>query len=291
MFLLLASVCLAGCNSKDQSALSENKPRTAVTVTHVSYGKIDKELVLSATTAYQQKAVVASPIAAFVVDAFVSPGARVRAGQVLYRLESKEQHALGDGNGGVVLVRAARGGVVLDVQQLAGGYVTEGAVLCTVAESGSLVFEINVPYEQRRYAHSGSRCMIELPDGSRLSASVGSPLASMSMSSQSERLVARAKAPFLPEGMNVKAIFNTTGSRQGRGFLLPKSAVQSDETLSEHWVMRLSDDSTVNKVPVAVGNSNSTEVEVISGALSPQDRIVLTGGYGLEDGARVTVTK
>ena len=73
--------------------------------------------------------------------------------------------------------------------------------------------------------------------------------------------------------------------------ILPKSAVQSDETLTEHWVMKLADDSTAVRVPVEVGNSNASEIEIKSDALSPQDRIILTGGYGLEDGAKVVVTK
>lgn len=73
--------------------------------------------------------------------------------------------------------------------------------------------------------------------------------------------------------------------------ILPKSAVQSDETLTEHWVMKLADDSTAVKVPVEVGNSNASEIEIKSTALLPQDRIILTGGYGLEDGAKVIVTK
>ena len=73
--------------------------------------------------------------------------------------------------------------------------------------------------------------------------------------------------------------------------ILPKSAVQSDETLTEHWVMKLVDDSTAVRVPIEVGNSNASEIEIKSTALSPQDRIIPTGGYGLEDGAKVVVTK
>ena len=205
--------------------------------------------------------------------------------------KSKEQHALGNGSHTAIPIKAERDGIVLDVQQQAGSYVTEGAVLCSVAEAGSLVFEINVPYEQRRYAHSGSKCMLELPDGTRLTATVHAPLVTMNTVSQSERVIARAKAPFLPEGMNVKAVFTESGSSSDKGMILPKSAVQSDETLTEHWVMKLADDSTAVKVPVEVGNSNASEIEIKSTALLPQDRIILTGGYGLEDGAKVIVTK
>lgn len=48
-----------------------------------------------ATTVYQSKTTVTAPIPAFVTEVRVKPGTRVRMGQLLYRLQSKEQHALG----------------------------------------------------------------------------------------------------------------------------------------------------------------------------------------------------
>lgn len=290
--LLSLIVSLSGCGQRDASNgnIRKEMPGTAVTLTHAAFGRIEKEVIFSATTVYQNKSVVGAPIPAFITEALVQPGSRVKAGETLYRIESKEQHALGNGSHTVIPIKAERDGIVLDVQQQAGSYVTEGTVLCTVAEIESLVFEIHVPYEQQRYAHRGSKCRLELPDGTRLAATVQAPLATMNTVSQSERVIARAKAPFLPEGMHVKAVFSESGS-SSEGMILPKSAVQSDETLTKYWVMKLADDSTAVRVPVAIGNSNASEIEIESDALSPQDRIILTGGYGLEEGARVVVTK
>lgn len=290
--LLSLIVSLSGCGQRDASNgnIRKEMPGTAVTLTHAAFGRIEKEVIFSATTVYQNKSVVGAPIPAFITEALVQPGSRVKAGETLYRVESKEQHALGNGSYAVIPIKAERDGIVLDVQQQAGSYVTEGTVLCTVAEIESLVFEIHVPYEQQRYAHRGSKCRLELPDGTRLAATVQAPLATMNTASQSERVIARAKAPFLPEGMNVKAVFSESDS-SSEGMILPKSAVQSDETLTKYWVMKLADDSTAVRVPVAIGNSDASEIEIESDALSPQDRIILTGGYGLEEGARVVVMK
>ena len=113
----------------------------------------------------------------------------------------------------------------------------------------------------------------------------------MDIASQSEQIIARAKASFLPEGLNVKALFTTNSTSASKDMVLPKSAVQSDETLTEHWIMKLSADSTAVKVPVEVVRSNAAEVEIKSGTVSLQDNIILTGGYGLEEGARVTTNK
>lgn len=292
ILLLSLILSLSGCGQRDASNenTQEEKPRTAVTLTYATLGGIEKEIILSATTMYQNKSVVSTPIPAFITEVLVQPGSRVKAGQTLYRIESKESHALGNGSHAVIPIKAERDGIVLDVQQQAGSYVPEGSVLCSVVETESLVFGIDVPYEQQQYARSGNKCTLELPDGTRLTATVHAPLATMNTASQSERVIARAKAPFLPEGMNVKAVFTENGSLS-KGLILPKSAVQSDEMLTEHWVMKLADDSTAVRVPVEVGNSNASEIEIKSDALSPQDRIILTGGYGLEDGAKVVIAK
>ncbi len=97
-------------------------------------------------------------------------------------------------------IKAERNGIVTDAQAQTGSYAPEGTALCILADAGSLVFEINVPYEQREHAKPGSRFIMELPDGTRLTATVQSPLVTMNTASQSERVVAIADAPFFPKG-------------------------------------------------------------------------------------------
>ena len=287
-FILIFDGC--GKRSTSNENIQEKKSQTAVTLTHAVLGKIEKKMMLSATTVYQNKSVVTTPIPAFISKIFVQPGTRVKSGQILCQMESKEQHALGNDRHTFIPIKAGCDGIVLDVQQQAGNYVIEGTIICTIAETSSLAFEINVPYEKQQYTRDGSKCVLELPDKTQLQATIHAPLAEMNTASQSERVIAQAKSPFLPEGMNVKAIF-TIGHSTENMLILPKSAVQSDETLTRYWVMKLSSDSTVAKVPVEIGNSNISEIEIKSTILSPQDNIVLTGGYGLEDGMKITITK
>ena len=51
---------------------------------------------ITATTAYQSKTNVSAPIPSFVAQVLVKPGTMVEAWQLLYLLQSKEQHALGN---------------------------------------------------------------------------------------------------------------------------------------------------------------------------------------------------
>lgn len=288
------ALCLVGCGMRSQSEdkASEEQPKTAVTVTNGVYGHIERTTTFPATAVYRNKSVVTAPVPGFILRQYVTVGTRVKAGQRLCCLESKERHAVGGtGEDGLIPINASCDGIVLDVPRQTGDYVAEGTTICVVAESASLVFEINVPYEQRAEVRGGGVCALELPDGTRLTATVQSSLAEMNTVSQSERVVAYAKAPFLPEGLRLKAIFSAGSNAGGKSMLLPASAVQSDETLTRHWVMRLGNDSTAVKVPVEVVGRNSLEVEILSDSLSLQDRIILTGGYGLEDGAKVVVTE
>ncbi len=294
IIFLLFVLCFGGCGMKGSS---EDKapvrtPRTAVTLTRGVYGHIEQTKTFSAVTVYRNKSVILAPISGFITEMFVQCGTRVKENQLIYNLESKERHAIGESViNSVIPIKAMRKGIVLDVQQQVGNYVVEGTTLCTIAESESLVFEINVPYEQREQVRSGDRFMLELPDGTHLPAIVQQPLATMNTVSQSECVIASAQTSFLPEGLHLKALFVESKSKNEKSMILPKSAVQSDETLSKYWVMKLAGDSTAVKVPVVVTGCNSIEIEIMSDSLSPKDDIILTGGYGLENGARVEVIK
>ncbi len=304
--LFLFLIVLGGCggNGSQTENVQEKTPRTAVTIVSPVLGKIDCETVLQAVTAYQSKASVSSSVPAFIDKVLVAPGSRVTAGEEIFIMQSRESRALGSDTR--IPVKAAMNGIVLDVRQQTGDYVADGAVLCTMAELSSLVFEINVPAEQAVAIGKKSSCVIELPDGMRLRARILSSLVQMNTEFQSVKLIAKATAlikegdqtspkgkvhsvPFLPEGLNVKAIF--TDNRKEESLVLPRAAVQSDEALTEHWVMKLSSDSTAVKVPVKVGNSSASATEVASDDLSVNDRIVLTGGYGLADGALVEIVE
>lgn len=286
LFLIILGGC--GGNGSQTGNVQEKTPRTAVTIVSPVLGKIDCETVLPAVTAYQSKASVSPSVPSFVDKALVTPGSRVTAGEEIFIMQTRESRALGTDTR--IPVRAAMNGIVLEVRQQTGDYVADGVVLCTMAELSSLVFEINVPAEQAVAIGKKSSCVIELPDGMRLRARILSSLVQMNTESQSVKLIAKAQGiPFLPEGLNVKAIF--TDNRKEDAMILPRAAIQSDEALTEYWVMKLSSDSTAVKVPVKVGNSSASETEVASDALSVNDRVVLTGGYGLADGALVEIVE
>lgn len=281
------AVCLASCTHHTEVSSPASAPAVNVTLTHISYGNISNDITLSASIAYLNKSVVTAPIAGYIVKVYVQVGDKVKAGQPLCELESKEQHTLASANVPSVIIRAGQEGVLLNVSQQTGDYVQEGTPLCTLGVESSFVFLLNVPYEASEYVMKGKRCTLVLPDNARLTATIGNPLASMNVVSQTQPVMAYADAPFLPEGMNVKAVIPTAG--HGLKMILPKKAVQSNEEFTSYWVMKLADDSTAIRVPVKIGNSSADSIE-IEGTLSPDDRIILTGGYALPDSSKIRIS-
>lgn len=292
---LAAILTLSGCTAKSTGE-QPSEVRTNVTITHAREGALDNQIELQGITTYLETASVSVPIAAYITKLYVHTGMRVRAGQVIALYESKEQNALGGDERSLGItpqrlpIRTSRSGIITAVAAMEGNYVSEGTPLCTVVETGSFAFLLEVPSEQRKYVRTGLACTVLLPDGTRLAGTVSHPMITMDAHSQSEQYVVRAKAPFLPEGMNVKVLLPNPHRLSAHTFVLPKRAVQSNETLTQYWVMRLHNNSTAERVDVGVGSSNDENTEVVSPRLSPTDRIILDGGYDLEDGAKVKIT-
>jgi multidrug efflux pump subunit AcrA (membrane-fusion protein) len=291
----MALVFMAGCMNKTQQNQSEGT-LTNVTLTNARVGDINSQIELQGTTAYLEKVSISVPIAAYITRIYAHVGMRVKAGQIIAAYESKEQNALGGDEAltGIrphrLSIRASRSGIVTEVTAMEGNYLSEGAPLCTIVETGSFAFLLDVPTEQRKFVHIGQSCIILLPDGTKLQGSIRQPMITMNTSSQAEQFVVKARSPFLPEGMNIKILLPTPHQSSAHTLVLPKAAVQSDATMTQFWVMRLRNDSTAERIIVSVGNSNNKEIEIHCSQLSPADRIILNGSYGLDDGAKVKVT-
>jgi hypothetical protein len=288
----LSMILIMSCSGKIQKSEDAGQiPCTDVSVTTVSFGHIDKEIELSAVTAFLRKNIVTAPNSSFITACYVQPGTIVHRGQLLYKLESKERKALGGdmmgSNMGMVNINASVSGVVTEVQQQSGGYVTEGSSLCSIANTGSMVFEVEVPTEDMKYIKEGTFCLILLPDGRKITAELSTPLATMDVNAQVQLVPAHAKISSLPEGLRAKAILRPMSSNKGAQ-ILPKAAVQSDENMTSFWIMKVSNGRAL-KIPVTIGNSNNTEMEITSPSLTTSDKIVTTGSYLLQNGDKVKI--
>ncbi|MGI4874381.1 MAG: efflux RND transporter periplasmic adaptor subunit [Janthinobacterium lividum] len=300
-YLVLAALLLAACHgaAPDEEAAGP-PPRAQVQVVTVQTQSLTQYSTFPATSTYPRKSTVTAPVAGYVTGVRVRLGDRVRAGQVLFSLETKERRALGTDaeridpslkGFGLVSVTAPSAGIVsvLNIQQ-SGDYLLEGTALCTVAESSQLVFQLNLPYEYHALAQGNPSCTIVLPDSTRLMGTVLAPLASVSPG-QSEVYLVRPTNPkgVIPENLIVQV--RLTQTKRPNAQTLPTPCVLADETLHNFWVMKLVNDSTAIKVPVTLGVQQPDEIEIKSPIFRPTDRILRTGNYGLADTAKVKVVR
>ena len=302
LFFLVLLFLNASCTptSKPDTVQNEPVPKAEVKVIHLGQGSISDDLTLFGTTYYLKRNIVTAPIPAFVIGVNVKLGHKVSKGDILYVLQSKESRALGTDAAkidstllgfGIIKVRASASGIIstLDKQQ-SGDYVLEGGSLCTIAESSDLAFLVNVPFEYGAFAKTGKTCKIILPDNKSYQGTFSTALTTMNVLAQTQTILAKTKQSlFLPENMIVKVLVPKSSSAVKQVF--PKSAVLTDEMMSEYWVMKLINDSTAVKVPIRIGNRNSENIEILSPQFSLSDRIISSGSYGLPDTALISISK
>ncbi|HXB12394.1 MAG TPA: HlyD family efflux transporter periplasmic adaptor subunit, partial [Bacteroidia bacterium] len=254
LFALALSVsCKHGAKDDDDggdTAGTKTIGRIEVKVTNPRVGTISESISMNATTVFLLNDVVRAPIAGYITKINVTPGQSIKQGDVLFSVQSKEAAAIpGDSlfpSKGTILVKATESGIVKSVDRQQGDYMQDGDPLCTIANSSSLVFMMDVPFESRRFIKSGSNCIIALPDGETMSAHIASQIPEMDKSVQMERYVLRASASLtLPEGLIASVRIPT--ATKANAIILPKTAVLSDETQTEFWVMKLVHDTLAIK--------------------------------------------
>jgi hypothetical protein len=285
-------VC-TGCHQRTEPDKSV-RPVVQVTVVHPEFGVLENKASLSATTVYLKQNFVVAPVSGYIREAFVSFGRSVHSGQLLYTIETNERKAMGNlkdtllnDNYGIIKVYATASGVINKLEkQQKGEYVLEGNLLCSVAGTGSLAFEIFCPYEYTQQIKKNSVCEITLPDSTRLNAQIGMPLTQVAAQNQAQAYLAKPdRIIALPESLIVAAHIITY--RNVHAQLLPGSAVLSDELMHNFWVMKLINDTTAIKQKVVTGKKEAGKIEIISPKFSLDDRIVNQGNYGLADTAFV----
>ena len=297
LLVLLVSVVIAACGNQqpEETAAGLPSPKTQVDTVAVTFRDIRQEERFPATAFYPESNRLAAPIAGYILRSPQEAGETVNKGQVIFTIETKEHRAINANEDlknsdlakmGVVTVHAPAGGVLLTLDQRLGDFVSEGSTLCTIASSGKTGFRLSVPFEFNAFVKIGANCSIELPGKTRIPGRIAENLSTAAITSQTQTFLVKPLQPVaVPEGLNVMVIVQTELSKQAA--ILPRSAILTNETMDEFWVMQLINDSTAVKIPVTLGLAAGEAVQVSSPTFSPNDRILMEGNYGLEDTALV----
>ncbi|HVY73635.1 MAG TPA: efflux RND transporter periplasmic adaptor subunit [Puia sp.] len=308
LFAVLAIVVAAAAiscadkeNKADPSAASEapEAARTPVTVTHVTISALRDSIELNATSAFLQNYYVKATTTGYIKAVYITPGEYVGAGKTLFRIETKESMVIGNAISsldssfkfsGTNLIKSSGHGYVIQLNHQVGDYVQDGEQLAVVSDMSSFAFLLNLPYELRPFVLNKKTVNLELPDGTNLPGRIASVMPTVDSLSQTQVVVIKVNSSALiPQNLIAKVhiIKDIKPNAQS----VPKSALLSDETQSNFWVMKMIDSGTAVKVPVEKGIEFKGRVEIIRPVFSDTDEILVTGNYGMADTAKVTIAK
>jgi multidrug efflux pump subunit AcrA (membrane-fusion protein) len=177
---------------------------------------------------------------------------------------------------------------MINVQQ--GDYVQDGDVLVTINDAESFAIILSLPYELKSYVSIGQQLTVTLPDGTSRIATVQKFSPTVDATSQTQNVVLKINGKQdIPENLIVKVrIYKSSNSKT---VSLPKSAVLSDETETDFWIMKMINANTAIKVPIQKGIQTEDKIEILSPVLTREDKILLTGNYGVSDTIKVKVIK
>jgi len=298
LFLLPVILFFAACKS-NESDQDENAGDTItpVTVTTVSNDPMVDYIELNATSAFLQKWYVKANVNGYIQTAGVQLNKYVKTGQVLYTIKTKEAESIGNAiNGldsnfrfsGVNKIAAATGGFISEINHQAGDYVLDGEQLAVITDTRSFVFLLDMPYELRPYIVNKKSLELLLPDGEKMTGTISGMMPVVDPASQTQRIILKVNPPHpIPENLIAKV--RVTRSSKTGIISLPRAAVLTDETQDNFWVMKMVDSVTAVKVPVQKGIETNNRIEILLPRLSTEDKILVSGNYGLADTAKVKI--
>jgi multidrug efflux pump subunit AcrA (membrane-fusion protein) len=297
MFCCLLS---CACHPADKSTAEPNvTPTTPVTVTHVDAGPLSDSLELNASSTYLQNSYVKSIAAGYIKTVLVKPGDFVSSGKTMFTLETKESAAIGqtisnlDSSfkfSGLITIQAKGHGYITQLNHQTGDYVQDGEQLAVISDQNSFVFILNMPYEDRGFVPLNKKVFLTLPDGTRLTGTIGTVFPNVDSLTQTQAVTIKVNPGFtIPQNLIARVHILRNGKAHTQTVL--RSAVLSDDAQTTFWVMKMIDSSTAVKVPVKKGMELADKIEILDPQFAPADEILLSGNYGLSDTAKVSIQK
>ena len=305
--LMLIVALTAGCHAQQDTQDKKEAPAearsategTPVTVTGVKVGAMEETVEVNAVSAFQLKTFIKANTNGYLQTVNARLGSYVEKGQELFVLKTKESQTLGNtirildsalhftGN---MHIKSPGSGYITQLNYQAGDYVQDNEQLAVITDTRSFVFLLDLPYELKPYLAANKSLKLRLPDGTVLDGYVANAMPTVDAVSQTQSYVIKVNTnKSIPENLIAKV--SLVKSAKGNITSLPKAAVLTDEVQSHFWIMKMTDSVTAVKVPVQKGMENADRVEIIAPRLSPADKVLLTGNYGLPDTAKVSIVK
>ncbi len=301
LLIMLIAACQSKPAEKEPSGKNDDSVvlGTPVTVTHVQSGTMNETVDVNAISSFLLKTFVKANVNGYLQNVNAQLGRYVSKGQDLFTVKTKEAQSLGNTVTqldtslhfeGVIHIKAPGSGYITQLTYQAGDYVQDNEQLAVITDTKSFVFILDLPYELKPYLPNNRTVQLKLPDGTVLNGYIDAALPTVDAVSQTQNYVIKVNTDKqIPENLIAKV--SLIKKIKSNAVSVPKSAVLTDETQSQFWIMKMIDSTTAVKLQVKKGMETGDKVEILSPPLSPNDIILLTGNYGLSDTAKVSIQK
>ena len=295
--ILILIVNFSACK-KNIKPVSEKKAPISVNVATVQQNDIKEYLTFNGVTQYQKKENIRSNVTGYISWMKYKIGDNIGNGQAFASVRTKEQDALKEAVKidsslskfvKAITIQSNATGVFTVLNITANDYVAEGDVLATVVQPKSLVVKVNVPYEYEDYVSIGTNCEISLQNEEIITGKITSKLPTIDPLAQSQVFLISLPDANLPENLNVQ--IKTIYKEDANAMTIPKTALQTNELLSDFWVLKIVNDSIAIKQKVRPLLRNDSIVQVKSESLKINDLVITEGGYQMQDSTIVSFKK
>jgi HlyD family secretion protein len=181
-------------------------------------------------------------------------------------------------------IRSPINGVVSDRQVYPGELAQPGQPLVTILDISRIVARANIPIKQASFVKVGRQATVTSPDGVVTgTVTVVSPAVDATTTTVEVWVSAENPGEKLKPGATVRLSIRADLIRDA--ILVPSSAILNSDEGGEK-VMLFGADNKAHERKVNVGIREGNRVQILSG-LSEGDKVITSGGLGLEDKAKV----
>jgi RND family efflux transporter MFP subunit len=310
----------AGCakhGGEEEKEQESPKPLVAVRAVPITLGDAVQTITVTGRTDVLRRQKVLSPVAGTITMLNVLEGSPVASHQVLATILTRESQSaiagaealgrlaqtpeqkseagralqLAKKTENTVAVTAPFGGVVASRNVNPGELVAENAELCAILDLASVVFMAEVPMREVSRIHSGMTAGVHFAsmEGNVLAAVVDAVLPKTDMQTQTTlvRLRLKGNGGSLRLRPDMGGTADIVTGVHKNAFLVPRSAVLRDDEKNATSIVIVTPDSLALSVPVEVGASTDSTVEVLSAALKSGMNVITEGNYAIPDSTRV----
>jgi len=297
IFTFTLTIFFCSCSSKNEKDVTIESG-TLVRLAQPQKMNLTEHIMLNATTVFMKKEVVRATFQGFIEKLYKNIGDQISKGDILFEIRTKESVANGNlqlpfGDKifkGVIQFKANTNGVLTQLDHNVGDFISDGEQIAVIANPSSLRINLSVPYQYTDKITFNTQCEIILPNNKVVNALIQKIIPTVDQNTQAQTYILELKKQGnLPENLNVSVRVPVKTVRDA--IVVPKSALMTNETLDQYWLMKLIDDNTVVRMDVQKGIENDSFVQIFKPELKMTDRIIIEGAFGLPDTAKVVIGK